>query len=636
MLFLIPCVFFFAPFIFSTLHRLNFLLLISLCFLTTFISFFIDKGIIEFTWFTLNNQSFIITLNNDVLTQQLIFLVNIIGICVIFYSRIYIKKDTTRYYTYLSIFLGSMHGLLISNHLLLLFFFWELVGMSSFLLIGFYFENKDSVYGSSKALWINKIGDLGFLIGILALWSEYKSFDLHFLSEQNIIIGEKSWIIWLLILGAFAKSAQGPFMIWLPDAMAGPTPASALIHAATMVAAGIYLIFRIHFLLTPEIQLFLAYLGSITAVIGSLYALFQVRLKAILAGSTISQLGWMLSALGTAFPFAAIEHLWAHAFYKAGLFLAAGYIIHYQENKIYSDYDPQDIRLMGGFAQNHTKIYSLLILLFSALIGIPCTSAFLTKEAILAAHELYFTFYLLLFSSILTTLYSLKVLYSLKNHQNNEIVNRSQPFKWGMGLPIIILSLGSLFYTVSLNPIHLEKPQMPYVNFLTNILSIGAILLGILIFWKWKTQFLKLFSENAKEFWGLNSFYNLWISQNLISRIENLENSNQYIVSRFLNPLFLLGNFLKFIEEKILVRLIMFLKNLLVTGKWHGMPISIAQFFQWLDTYVWDFGIINISQGVIRIGKFQEAIRSNKIQNYVLYSLFMVIVCIFIYLFFFK
>ncbi|GIV43483.1 MAG: hypothetical protein KatS3mg035_0606 [Bacteroidia bacterium] len=149
----------------------------------------------------------------------------------------------------------------------------------------------------------------------------------HFLRGTRFFYG-------FLILGALAKSAQGPFMIWLPDAMAGPTPASALIHAATMVAAGIYLLFRFYPILTPDVLIFLSWLGSLTALIGALYALYQFRLKAILAGSTISQLGWMLSALGSSFPLTAIEHLWSHAFFKAGLFLGAGFIIHHQEKKL--------------------------------------------------------------------------------------------------------------------------------------------------------------------------------------------------------------------------------------------------------------------------------------------------------------
>ncbi len=629
MLFLLPFSFFLAPLLFYKFHRYAYLLLIFLCISTSLLPFFSGFDILEYSWFSLNSQNFTITLKNDALTQQMVFLVNFIGICVIFYSQFYFEKSSFRYWLYLSLFLGSMHGLIISHHAILIFIFWELVGASSFLLIGYYYEKPESVYGSSKALWLNKIGDIGFLIGILGIFIEYKSLDLQVWLEKGTIPIEKSWILWFLILGALAKSAQGPFMIWLPDAMAGPTPASALIHAATMVAAGIYLLFRLFPIFTPEILILLSWLGSITALLGAIYALFQWRLKAILAGSTISQLGWMLSALGSSFPLTAIEHLWAHAFFKAGLFLTAGYIIHYQEHQFKNE-DPQDIQFMGNFYSQNPKIYFVFCLFFAALMGVPLTSGYLTKETILASQEFSFTFYLLLASIFLTVLYSLKVLLALSNKTSQAPITSNLP-PYPLSLPIYILGVCSLFWVVSFNPLHLNKPHLPEVRFSITLFSMSILLFSVFIFWKFQSFIVKLSSQTVSQFWGFNTFYNLWISQKFISRSEFIEKQNQLVVNRFLNPLFILGKILKFFEEKVLLGLIMALKNLFVTGKYVGIPISIAHFFQWMDTYIWDFGILSLTHSVLKIGKLNASFHTGRIQLYLIYSIVSLLLVVLFY-----
>lgn len=622
MLLFLPLFFFILPVFFSLSQRYTYLLLVGWCFLSTFLPFLGPAGIIEFPWFPLNRTHFIITLNNDSLTQQFIFLVNFIGICVIVYSQYYFEKSSYKYWTYLSLFLGSMQGLIISHHAILMFIFWELMGLSSFLLIGYYYEKWESVYGSSKALWINKLGDIGFLIGILGVYIEYDSLDLHSWLEKGTFPEEKSWILFFLILGALAKSAQGPFMIWLPDAMAGPTPASALIHAATMVAAGIYLLFRLHPIFTPDILTILSWTGSLTALLGAIYALFQFRIKAILAGSTLSQLGWMLSALGTSFPMTAIEHLWAHAFFKAGLFLTAGYIIHYQEHHLKPHEDPQNIFLMGNFYSHNFKIYAVLVLLLSSLMGLPLTSGFLTKEAILAAQGYSLTFYVLLFSLIITVFYSLKILTALKKNSEPP----KQKFSaWGLTLPIYLLAINSFFFVVSLNPLHLDKPHLPYVKLSITAISLGTILISAIIFLKFQHFILHLTSQTVSNFWGLNPLYNLWIKQNFISKVEIIENHSNLMVNHSLNPLFTISKFLKFLEEKILVETILKLKNLLVGTQWMGITISITHFFQWLDTYLWDFGILNISHSIVNLGKANARLHSSKIQNYLIYSLIIIL-----------
>lgn len=631
MILFLPLTFLIAPIVFYKFQRFAYVILILGCITSTFLPFFVPFGITEFTWFTLQQKSFKVSLNNDSLAQQLIFLVNFIGACVVFYSQYYFKQNSFRYWLYLSLFLGSMHGLIISYHAIFIFFFWELIGISSFLLIGYYYEKKEAIYGSSKALWINKIGDIGFLIGILGIFLEYKSFDIGTWLEKGVFPTENSWILWFLILGALAKSAQGPFMIWLPDAMAGPTPASALIHAATMVAAGIYLLFRLHPIFTTDIQFFLLWLGSITALLGALYAFFQIKIKAILAGSTISQLGWMLSALGTAFPLTAIEHLWAHAFFKAALFLTAGFIMLHQEHLLKPHQDPQNILLMGNFYNQNPLIYTMLAIQLAALIGLPITSGFLTKEAILAAHEFSLTYYILLFSLILTVFYCLKILFALK--KESQPLSPIKLLPKAITYPIFILTLSSLFFVVSSHPLHIEKTQFPHVSLSIPLVSIITIIISSLIFWQSKNLLITFTSKLVSEFWGLNYFYNLWISQNFISRLEMIEKQNHFIINHFLNPLLVIGNSLKFLEEKWINGLIHGFKVLLVTGKWMGISISIAHFFQWLDTYIWDFGILNLTNAIKKMSQTTATLHFAKIQTFWIYSFLLLLLIAFLLVF---
>ncbi len=617
MLLLIPFSFFLLPFIFPFFNRHAYLFLLIICSITTIIPFVSAIGIYENSWFTLGGKEFKVSFNNDGITQLLIFLVNFIGACVIIYSQYYFKKSSFRYWTYLCLFLGSMQGMLLSNHAILLFIFWELVGISSFLLIGYYNAKPEAIYGSSKALWINKIGDIGFLIGILGIYTEYKSFDIHLWTEAGQFDGGRTWYCWLLIMGAIAKSAQGPFMIWLPDAMAGPTPASALIHAATMVAAGIYLLFRLQVLFSSDIQQFLVGLGSLSALLGAIYALFSFRLKAILAGSTISQLGWMLAAVGSSFPYAAMEHFWAHAFFKAGLFLMAGIIIHYQE-KQNSEHDPQDIRSIANFCEQYPWLYGFLGVLFAALMGIPFTSGFLTKEVILSALSNSVAFYILILSAFFTTLYSFKVLWALRKvHQK---ISRDYSISQGMLIPVIILSVCSLFWVVSLNPFHIEKTGLPSVSISITWISILNLVVSILCFWKYHDVILGLSSKVIQGFWGLNTFYNVWTSQNFIMKVETIENRVNGMTNRFINPWITVGKFFIYLEQG-LVGLILGLKSFLVTGRWMGMPVSVAHFFQWLDTYLWDFSISSIAHSILNISQINKKLMTTKIQRYLIYSL---------------
>ncbi|HLF34438.1 MAG TPA: proton-conducting transporter membrane subunit, partial [Cyclobacteriaceae bacterium] len=246
------------------------------------------------------------------------------------------EANYNRYFSFLGFFTFSMLGIVLADNLLMVFIFWELVGFSSYLLIGFWFHKPTAAYAARKAFMVNRIGDLGFLVALMTLWSLFGTLDIQELKEGFTVMaasGEGNYRnheIWLFIAGAgifsgaVGKSAQFPLLVWLPDAMEGPTPVSALIHAATMVAAGVYLLARTFALLTMPVLDIILITGSLTAFMGAVAALTQNDIKKVLAYSTISQLGFMVMGIGAGARDAALFHLFTHAFFKAGLFLSAG------------------------------------------------------------------------------------------------------------------------------------------------------------------------------------------------------------------------------------------------------------------------------------------------------------------------
>ncbi|NJM94598.1 MAG: NADH-quinone oxidoreductase subunit L [Cytophagales bacterium] len=298
-----------------------------------------------------------------------------------------------------------MQGLVVSDNLLLTFLFWELVGFSSYLLIGFWYHKSSAAQAARKAFMMNRVGDLGFLLGLLILWAQYATFDLSQLSQlfsstapaQGIWQGhavngiQKSSelsSLWLTLMGlglfcgAVGKSAQFPLFTWLPDAMEGPTPVSALIHAATMVAAGVYLLVRVSALLTAEALVIIAVIGALTALLAALAATVQTDIKKVLAYSTVSQLGYMVLAVGTGAFAAAFFHLMTHAFFKACLFLGAGSVIH-AVHRARPEADAQDMRSMGGLYKSLPWTFVTYAVASAALVGLPFFSGFLSKDLIL-------------------------------------------------------------------------------------------------------------------------------------------------------------------------------------------------------------------------------------------------------------
>jgi NADH-quinone oxidoreductase subunit L len=318
----------------------------------------------------------------DALTACLLIVVTTIGLLVHIYSVGYMSHDGGywRFFAYLNLFMFSMLLLVLADNFLVVFVAWELVGLCSYLLIGFWFPRRSAALASKKAFIVNRVGDVGFILGIMLIWTKLGTLNIQEVLAQ---IGKLdhttiSWIALLILCGAVGKSAQFPLHVWLPDAMEGPTPVSALIHAATMVNAGVYLVARTSpiFAHTPEIMVVVAAIGTFTAILAASIAFTQTDIKRVLAYSTLSQLGYMFAALGVGAWTAAIFHLMAHGFFKGLLFLDSGSVIH-------AVHDEQDMRKMGGLSKKIPITYWTMLIGSIAISGIPPLAGFFSKDEIL-------------------------------------------------------------------------------------------------------------------------------------------------------------------------------------------------------------------------------------------------------------
>jgi NADH-quinone oxidoreductase subunit L len=352
----------------------------------------------------------------DAQSTIMLCLVSLVALLVQFYSVGYLHDEPARalgrYYAYQSLFAFSMMGLALAPNLLQLFMCWELVGLCSYLLIGFWYQRPSAARAAVKAFWITKAGDVGMLIGIVMLYRVAGTFDLselHSMAATNALpLAGLSIITFCLYLGAMGKSAQFPFHVWLPDAMEGPTPVSALIHAATMVTAGVYLLVRTDWLfaLTPNVLLIVAWIGAFTALLAAVLACVQDDIKRVLAYSTVSQLGYMMTAIGAGVASAGFLHLLTHGLFKALLFLGAGAVIHAVGSN--------DLPNMGGLAKRMPQTAIVFIVGTLSLAGIPLFGGFLSKEEILGAvwgAHLTGPFALLMLVAGLTAFYMFRVVF---------------------------------------------------------------------------------------------------------------------------------------------------------------------------------------------------------------------------------
>ena len=387
----------------------------------------------------------------DSLSVTFLLIITGIGFLIHVYSTSYMHEDEgmVKYFAYLNLFIFSMLLLVLGANYLVMFIGWEGVGLCSYLLIGFWFKNRDYTNAAKKAFIMNRIGDLGFLIGMLLILFHfgtlsYQDFFGQLKSGATANPSMYNWIAICLFIGAMGKSAQIPLYTWLPDAMAGPTPVSALIHAATMVTAGIYMIARSSALynLAPDALTFVAWIGCITALIAATIAIKQYDIKKVLAYSTVSQLGFMFMALGMGAYTTAVFHVMTHAFFKALLFLGSGSVIHAMGGE-------QDIRKMGGLGKKMKVTQITFLIGCLAIAGIPGFSGFFSKDEILAAtFEHNKAIYALgLFGAMMTAFYMFR-LYTLTftgtfrgTHDQEHHLHESPAT---MTFPLIILAILSV------------------------------------------------------------------------------------------------------------------------------------------------------------------------------------------------
>jgi NADH-quinone oxidoreductase subunit L len=372
------------------------------------------SGETTINWLTIGSLNVDFGLKLDALSMMMLLIVTGVGGLIHIYSYSYMDEDRSkaRFFAFMSLFTFSMLGIVLANNFLMMFIAWELVGVSSYLLIGFWFEKPSAGDAAKKAFITNRLGDFGFLFGILMVWGLLGS--LNFSALQNSMtanpaaLGTMATIAGLLVFcGAVGKSAQFPLHVWLADAMEGPTPVSALIHAATMVAAGVYMLCRTLFLYTPDALHVIAYIGGFTSLLAALIAVQQNDIKRIIAYSTLSQLGYMVMAVGLNGPTSAMFHLTTHAFFKALLFLAAGSVIIGMHHE-------QDIWQMGGLKKKMPVTFWTFLIGALALCGIPPFSGFYSKDSIFAQcleQKNYLLFSVAVFVAALTAFYTFRLFF---------------------------------------------------------------------------------------------------------------------------------------------------------------------------------------------------------------------------------
>ena len=399
-------------------------------------------------WITIGKFQVAAAMLIDPLSITLTLVVTGVGALIHIYATSYMEHDERfqRFFIYLNFFIFAMLILVLSDSFLGMFVGWEGVGLASFLLIGFWFDRRDDSYGyyadaGKKAFLVNRVGDFGMIVAMMALWAAVGTLTFKdvFAQADGLTVGVVNLVCLMLLLGDTGKSAQLPLYIWLPDAMAGPTPVSALIHAATMVTAGIYMIARTHVLwqIATTASATAAWIGALTALLAATMALVQVDLKKILAYSTVSQLGFMMLGVGVGAYGAAVFHLVTHAFFKALLFLAAGSVMHGLHGEL-------DIRKMGGLKDKMPSTFRTFLIGSAALAGIPLLSGFFSKDAILvAALDYNPALYIIgLFTALLTAFYSFRSVFVpfFGTPRDKSLYNHAHESPAAMTVPLWILA----------------------------------------------------------------------------------------------------------------------------------------------------------------------------------------------------
>lgn len=572
-----------------------------------------EPYVMHWSWFNIGmvpvNAGFL--MNN--LSALMVSVVSLVSFLVHVYSLGYMAGDnaTKRYFAMLGLFTFAMLGIVLSNNLLLIFIFWELVGFSSYMLIGHWQHKPKAAAASKKAFIVNRIGDAGFLIGLMIIWSHTSSFSIATLSE---ITPDGSWqtiASLCLFCGVIGKSAQFPLLTWLPDAMEGPTPVSALIHAATMVAAGVFLLARVSFLFSENALLIVTLVGIITALMAALAALVQHDIKKVLAYSTISQLGLMVTVAGAGAPEVAILHLFTHAFFKACLFLCAGSIIHVLHQAQHQQrvhFDVQDIRNLGGLRKKLPFTFAAMVISGAALAGLPLSSGFVSKEAIFTAlyswkgdtaHLRWVILGLAFIVSFITVLYIFRLIAKifLGEERKTQSLTISEP-PMIMRAPVALLAFASLWFIVSINPFStggwLMAKQSQHDITLT-VFSIVWILMAIAVAFllyrknRWLTSALLL-----------KSFYLDWLYERTI-----------------ITPTLAVAGVTEKTDRKI------------IDGFLHSLAygqVLFAHIVSWFDRIIIDGTVNGVAYSSRLLGSFTRSFQGGKIQLYIFWSIFAIII----------
>jgi NADH-quinone oxidoreductase subunit L len=403
------------------------------------------SGETAINWLTIGGLNVDFGLKLDALSMMMLFVVTGVGGLIHIYSYAYMDHDRSkaRFFAFMSLFTFSMLGIVLANNFLMMFIFWELVGVSSYLLIGFWFEKPSAGDAAKKAFITNRLGDFGFLAGILMVWGLLGSLNFGELQTAMLanpaVLGVGATIAGLLVFcGAVGKSAQFPLHVWLADAMEGPTPVSALIHAATMVAAGVYMLCRTLFLYNADALHVIAYIGGFTALLAALIAIQQNDIKRIIAYSTLSQLGYMVMAVGLSGPTPAMFHLTTHAFFKALLFLSAGSVILGMHHE-------QDIWQMGNIRKKMPVTFWTFLIGALALSGIPPFSGFYSKDSILAqalGQKNYLLFAVAVFVAALTAFYTFRLFFVVFfGKEKSDHAKHAHESPLVITLPLVVLAV---------------------------------------------------------------------------------------------------------------------------------------------------------------------------------------------------
>lgn len=573
---------------------------------------------VNIEWFSLDSFSFSAGFLINNLTVLMLLVVNIISFLVHLYSLGYMADDAAlpRYFSMLGFFTFSMLGIVVANNLLLVFVFWELVGFSSYMLIGHWNHKPEAARAAKKAFIINRIGDAGFLVGLMILWTIAGSLEFSALTS---IEWDSTWQTagaLCIFCGVAGKSAQLPLFTWLPDAMEGPTPVSALIHAATMVAAGVFLLARVDFLFTTAALDVVAVVGILTSLVAALAALAQSDIKKVLAYSTISQLGLMVCAVGAGSSSSAMLHLFTHAFFKACLFLSAGAIIHAlhkAQHHNHVHFDVQDMRNMGGLRKKLPFTFIVFVISGCALAGIPFFTGFVSKDAILSALAIYkgdaLNWRWLVFAgaflvSFITVLYTLRMIATIFMGEEKTTLNLEvhEP-SWVMRFPMVLLAACSVFFIISFNP-------FDYSGWLYNGLRGGVTVdthqTGLIIF---------------STVWVLVAAGVAWWSQKrvvftsgLLRESFKFDSILQILVTR---PTMVLANGASYVDKRW------------IDGAIHALAyiqVTIAYLASWFDRNLVD-GLVNGTAKLsMTLGTFTRSFQGGNVQRYILWSILSVII----------